>query len=490
MSLLLDALKKAEREKKLSVSDAEPEMDKTGSDTRSSQFVAEDSLEAGLPNQNPADGGDKPSVNESPALSWQLLSWEKSQPHSSGGVTEWDQPAAVKHRGPVDKTAPDKEATLTEVPEAEFPQDPGVAPYPSTADATAAAFGGYHSGAELFKWLMLGALLILALSCLSVLYYLAVTPVVRTIPSPTVAKDVEIAAAPAGETIPVTNIDEVVPTAASQAAKLSSAETQAADVETDRATLADSRDDHDSIDPEGLSDNEQPGMEQPQTPPVQQDAPEILPDETPAVDWQPITFTKDKTTAPLGLQLQDAYDAYQRGNYPRAKKLYHLIVDAAPNNRDALLGLAAIAMREGDIDGAGNYYSELLRLDPTDTIAMAALINLFGQNNAQQSESTIKSLLSHDPELPYLHFALGNIYASQLRWPEARQAFHQAHRLEPNNPNYALNLAVSLDHMSQSEPALNYYTVAIKLADDGGDLRFDTASILARIQALSDRKRP
>ena len=46
---------------------------------------------------------------------------------------------------------------------------------------------------------------------------------------------------------------------------------------------------------------------------------------------------------------------------------------------------------------------------------------------------------------------LGNLYADQSQWAPAQQAYFQAHHLEPDNPDYAYNLAVGLDHAAPAE---------------------------------------
>jgi Flp pilus assembly protein TadD len=93
-------------------------------------------------------------------------------------------------------------------------------------------------------------------------------------------------------------------------------------------------------------------------------------------------------------------------------------------------------------------------------------------------------MLREQPDAAFLHFALGNNYASQSRWPEAQQAFFEAWRLQSDNPDYAYNLAVSLDQIGQAHPAMEYYRKALELADTT-QVSFNTASVLARVNDLS-----
>ena len=57
------------------------------------------------------------------------------------------------------------------------------------------------------------------------------------------------------------------------------------------------------------------------------------------------------------------------------------------------------------------------------------------------------------------------MYADQGNWPAAQTAYFQAHHLARANPDYAFNLAVSLEHLSQPKLALNFYQQALELND-------------------------
>ncbi|MEE9161157.1 MAG: tetratricopeptide repeat protein, partial [Gammaproteobacteria bacterium] len=75
------------------------------------------------------------------------------------------------------------------------------------------------------------------------------------------------------------------------------------------------------------------------------------------------------------------------------------------------------------------------------------------------------------------------------RWPQAQQSFFNAYKLETSNPDYAFNLAVSLDHIGQQQSAIDYYNVALKLADNSitgfATGSFDRAIVISRLNALS-----
>ena len=69
---------------------------------------------------------------------------------------------------------------------------------------------------------------------------------------------------------------------------------------------------------------------------------------------------------------------------------YRSVLEQEPNNRDALLGLAAISVRTGEWEVAANRYLKLLSLNPKDSVAQAALIGLQRSLNPVAAESRIR----------------------------------------------------------------------------------------------------
>ena len=180
------------------------------------------------------------------------------------------------------------------------------------------------------------------------------------------------------------------------------------------------------------------------------------------------------------------YDAYQRSDLAGAHDAYELALRRDPLNRDALLGMAAIAVRERRFEGAQAHYIRLIELDPRDVHAAAGLLALRGQVSPTQSESRLKTLIAANPDVAELYFALGNQYARQARWAEAQAAYFKAYAGDLENADFAVNLAISLDQMRQEARALEYYRRAMALAVNR-PVSFDLNQIHTRIQELERR---
>jgi Flp pilus assembly protein TadD len=188
----------------------------------------------------------------------------------------------------------------------------------------------------------------------------------------------------------------------------------------------------------------------------------------------------------LNPSLSQAYTALQAGNIVDARALYSKVAQSEPLNIDAQLGLAYIAAQENRTDDAVRFYLRILQLNPRHAAAQGALIGLMGRADAVASESRLKQLIAREPSA-FLHFVLGNLYADQSLWAQAQQSYFQAHHLEPDNADYAYNLAVGLDHLRQSKVALNYYRRADQLAASSGRSNFNLAFARERIAALSSQ---
>lgn len=179
--------------------------------------------------------------------------------------------------------------------------------------------------------------------------------------------------------------------------------------------------------------------------------------------------------------LERGYSAFMAGNDSLAQQEYASILRQDSNNRDALLGMAAIAAKRGHWDEALKTYLRLQELDPRDAAAQAGLLSLTAGQADPVRESRVKNLLAQQPDAHFLHFALGNLYAGQSRWAEAQQAFFRAYQKAPNNSDYLYNLAISLDHLNQGKLALEYYQRALS---QSGPANFDKVSARNRAREL------
>jgi len=159
--------------------------------------------------------------------------------------------------------------------------------------------------------------------------------------------------------------------------------------------------------------------------------------------------------------VEAGYASLQGNHLDSARHEYERALKTDPNNVDTLLALAAIAQRQGRSADADRFRQRAIDADPRDPAAQAAILGSSANGDQLANESRLKSLLAAQPESGPLNFALGNLYSRQSRWSEAQQVYFNAVAADADNPDYLFNLAVSLDHLRQPKLAAQHYRLAL-----------------------------
>ncbi|HZX25653.1 MAG TPA: tetratricopeptide repeat protein, partial [Telluria sp.] len=176
------------------------------------------------------------------------------------------------------------------------------------------------------------------------------------------------------------------------------------------------------------------------------------------------------------------YTALKQGDFATARQQYQSVLAAEPANRDAQLGMAALAAREQQPGRAAELYGRLLEQNPDDPDALAGLAAL-RLNDPGVAEQRLRRSVARHPEGASALFSLGNLYAREGRWREAQDAYFRAFTAAPDIPDYAFNLAVGLDRVGQPRLARGYYQRALDLAGAHA-ASFDTNACANRIREL------
>ncbi len=194
-----------------------------------------------------------------------------------------------------------------------------------------------------------------------------------------------------------------------------------------------------------------------------------------------VSISRNKPEVGVNPTLMRAYEAYNAGNDNDAQGLYKQVLRQDIRNVDALLGLAAIASRQGREADAVGWYRKVLEVEPHNVIAQSTMLEAREASNGSSGESSLKAMLEKSPETPESYTKLGHHYADQNQWAAAQQAYFEAYRLRPSADN-AFNLAVGLDQMGKSKLALPYYQQALELMNSSSGI--DRTALEARIQAI------
>jgi len=199
----------------------------------------------------------------------------------------------------------------------------------------------------------------------------------------------------------------------------------------------------------------------------------------------PVKLARTRDQAPrVPADVVSGYEALVAGDLGTAARHYAAAIAADPANVDAHLGLATVEARRGNPAAAAAAYRRALALDPQNPTALAGLAALADFSRPEALESDLRADLARQPQSAALNLTLGNLYAAQGRWAEAQAAYFEAHRLQPENPDVAYDLAVALDHLGQRRPAADFYRRALE-ARRGAAAQFDAAAAARRLSELT-----
>lgn len=159
---------------------------------------------------------------------------------------------------------------------------------------------------------------------------------------------------------------------------------------------------------------------------------------------------------------QAAQAALLTGDLAGAERLYRQWQQQQPQSIHARFGLAQVATMRGDTGAASALYLEILQLDPENPAAQASLFNLPGLTS-KESLRRLQTLLTEYPDDGYLNYVMGNHQARAGRWKQAQKYYFNAYSAQHDNAVYAFNLAIALDQLNQANAAAGYYRRALEI---------------------------
>jgi Flp pilus assembly protein TadD len=182
--------------------------------------------------------------------------------------------------------------------------------------------------------------------------------------------------------------------------------------------------------------------------------------------------------------LEQAYQALYSGDYQGAQTHFQDVLKTDPRNLSALNGLAAVYAHLGEDDKAVSTYYKALAVSPNNLQAFEGVIALMSNEIAgEEWKKEIQTVLEKHPNSASLNYALGNLFAQERDWEKAQDRYFEAHMLDERNPDYLVNLGVSLDHLGKYPLAAKYYTQALVYADTQ-QVNFDAQQIKLRLASI------
>lgn len=162
--------------------------------------------------------------------------------------------------------------------------------------------------------------------------------------------------------------------------------------------------------------------------------------------------------------MEQGYALLLEGRLDDAAAAYGQALRVNADERDALLGMAYISQQQGQREAAQSYYRRVLRQEPSNTRALAALQALDVDSDPTQTASRTSDLAARQPDSAAAMAMAGNAFVRDGLLANAAQAYARAQALEPANPLHAYNHAVALDRLGQHAQALVQYERVLVLS--------------------------
>ena len=163
--------------------------------------------------------------------------------------------------------------------------------------------------------------------------------------------------------------------------------------------------------------------------------------------------------------LQSAMAQHQAGNLPVAETLYKQVLQASPNQPDALHLLGLIAKQKGDLKTAVQLMRKSLSFNPNYVEAYVNLgATLQVQDNLTEAADCYRKALALRPNYAEVHSNLGVVLKAQDNLHESAQSFIRALALNPNSAEAFANLDALLKEMAAPDEALIYYRQVLAIS--------------------------
>ncbi|MCB1904270.1 MAG: hypothetical protein KDI18_09295 [Gammaproteobacteria bacterium] len=196
-----------------------------------------------------------------------------------------------------------------------------------------------------------------------------------------------------------------------------------------------------------------------------------------------ITIKKRQVRNLEQARLTRGYAALRRRELEKAALIFKQNLKGNPDSIKGVLGLASVAEMRGDAEQAERLYRKVLQIEPGNLHAITAIIQRGAGTDPVRKGQQLDKLIERHPVNADLRYLKGNLHASNQRWREAQADYFKALELDGTNPDYAYNLAISLEHIGQPSIALTYYRLALELAQNR-NARFAPEQVRTRIEQI------
>jgi len=187
---------------------------------------------------------------------------------------------------------------------------------------------------------------------------------------------------------------------------------------------------------------------------------------------------------PGARDLHAAQQAMAQGAFAAAVPHYEQALRRLPDDSQVEMGLAVALQKSGREDEALAVYNRLLLRDPDNLAALTNFFGLVGSRSPALAIEEMQSLLQRNPQQPAILAQLGLVYARSGDRANALRYLEEAVRLAPDDPVFAMNLAVLNDQLGRRDEAIDNYRRVLRLSESGAAGEIPVASVRERLRYL------
>lgn len=162
--------------------------------------------------------------------------------------------------------------------------------------------------------------------------------------------------------------------------------------------------------------------------------------------------------------LQVAGSLRTEGQYQTVVEQYRQVLEAAPDNAEALHALGVLSLELGMVDTALDLLNDAIRVDPLKAAYHKDIgLAYRAKGKVEAALQSFQRAIQCDHHFAEAYFHLGSTLPKPQFLSEALVCFQMAARLCPNRPEYLYNLGRCLHDSGQIDPAIEQYRKALAL---------------------------
>lgn len=164
---------------------------------------------------------------------------------------------------------------------------------------------------------------------------------------------------------------------------------------------------------------------------------------------------------------QDAWRAYQRGDFRSAEDGYRKLLQKEPRSGRVWLALGTLCADRGRLAEAAAGFRQVVEIAPQEAEGHLRLGNILLQlGNHSEAEAAYRRCLELQPGNVESMVNLGYVLGEQTRFEDAITSYKRTRQIAPGVPEVHHNLANMLRELKRYEEALACYDEALRLRPD------------------------